>query len=205
MLSTCFTSFVSMYSFSQANFTFHFVENLRTYSETWLRMSEAFRTSGNVLTVSRLQVGELWETFLFSSFFVVWSRQYFYACRTTNISDFRFKRSWKRGRLTLDNEPIDWCWETSDMKILKTTVASLSPVSLQYHWTTGEIKWFWYLFVHYLCLPAKCETDEGNIDYKRKRVFLFLGFFHSTYLCVPRSPLLNPFPTLLPFIWNVWH
>lgn len=54
--------------FSQANFTFSFVENLRTYSETWLRMSEVFKTSGNVLTVSRLQVGEPWEIFLFSSF-----------------------------------------------------------------------------------------------------------------------------------------
>ncbi|KAM9227951.1 ATP-binding cassette sub-family A member 13 [Leptosomus discolor] len=39
----------------KANFTFGFVENLKTYSETWLRMSEAFKTSGNVLTVSRLQ------------------------------------------------------------------------------------------------------------------------------------------------------
>lgn len=57
-----------MYSFSQANFTFGFVENLKTYSETWLRMSEVFKTSGNVLTVSRLQVGELWEIFLFSNF-----------------------------------------------------------------------------------------------------------------------------------------
>ncbi|XP_014727841.1 PREDICTED: ATP-binding cassette sub-family A member 13 [Sturnus vulgaris] len=39
----------------RANFTFGFVENLKTYSETWLRMSEIFKTSGNVLTVSRLQ------------------------------------------------------------------------------------------------------------------------------------------------------
>ncbi|XP_009882105.1 PREDICTED: ATP-binding cassette sub-family A member 13 [Charadrius vociferus] len=39
----------------KANFTFAFVENLKTYSETWLRMSEVFKTSGNVLTVSRLQ------------------------------------------------------------------------------------------------------------------------------------------------------
>ncbi|XP_041267626.1 ATP-binding cassette sub-family A member 13 [Onychostruthus taczanowskii] len=39
----------------KANFTFGFVENLRSYSETWLRMSEVFKTSGNVLTVSRLQ------------------------------------------------------------------------------------------------------------------------------------------------------
>ncbi|XP_072707693.1 ATP-binding cassette sub-family A member 13 [Ciconia boyciana] len=39
----------------KANFTFGFVENLKTYSETWLRMSEVFKTSGNVLTVSRLQ------------------------------------------------------------------------------------------------------------------------------------------------------
>lgn len=57
-----------MCSFSQANFTFGFVENLKTYSETWLRMSEVFKTSGNVLRVSRLQVGELWEGFLFSSY-----------------------------------------------------------------------------------------------------------------------------------------
>lgn len=57
-----------MYSFSQANFTFGFVENLKTYSESWLRMSEVFKTSGNVLTVSRLQVGELWEGFLFSNY-----------------------------------------------------------------------------------------------------------------------------------------
>ncbi|NXE26198.1 ABCAD protein, partial [Ardeotis kori] len=42
----------------KANFTFAFVENLKTYSETWLRMSEVFKTSGNVLMVSRLQVGE---------------------------------------------------------------------------------------------------------------------------------------------------
>ncbi|KAM9024213.1 ATP-binding cassette sub-family A member 13 [Ara ararauna] len=39
----------------KANFTFSFVENLKTYSETWLRMSEVFKTSGNVLTVSHLQ------------------------------------------------------------------------------------------------------------------------------------------------------
>ncbi|XP_066182901.1 ATP-binding cassette sub-family A member 13 [Sylvia atricapilla] len=39
----------------KANFTFSFVENLKTYSETWLRMSEVFKTSGNVLRVSRLQ------------------------------------------------------------------------------------------------------------------------------------------------------
>ncbi|OPJ76455.1 hypothetical protein AV530_016136 [Patagioenas fasciata monilis] len=39
----------------KANLTFRFVENLKTYSETWLRMSEVFKTSGNVLTVSRLQ------------------------------------------------------------------------------------------------------------------------------------------------------
>jgi len=54
-----FTLFVSIYSFSQANFTFGFVENLNIYSETWLRISEVFKTSGNVLMVSRLQVGEL--------------------------------------------------------------------------------------------------------------------------------------------------
>ncbi|NXK74890.1 ABCAD protein, partial [Amazona guildingii] len=39
----------------KANFTFSFVENLKTHSETWLRMSEVFKTSGNVLTVSHLQ------------------------------------------------------------------------------------------------------------------------------------------------------
>ncbi|XP_014796249.1 PREDICTED: ATP-binding cassette sub-family A member 13 [Calidris pugnax] len=39
----------------KANFTFGFVENLKTYSETWLRMSEVFKTSGNVLKVSQLQ------------------------------------------------------------------------------------------------------------------------------------------------------
>ncbi|XP_074002317.1 ATP-binding cassette sub-family A member 13 [Numenius arquata] len=39
----------------KANFTFGFVENLKTYSETWLRMSEVFKTSGNVLAVSQLQ------------------------------------------------------------------------------------------------------------------------------------------------------
>ncbi|XP_030920787.1 ATP-binding cassette sub-family A member 13 [Geospiza fortis] len=39
----------------KANFTFGFVKNLKSYSETWLRMSEVFKTSGNVLTVSRLQ------------------------------------------------------------------------------------------------------------------------------------------------------
>nr|XP_054496659.1 ATP-binding cassette sub-family A member 13 [Agelaius phoeniceus] len=39
----------------KANFTFGFVENLKSYSETWLRMSEVFKTTGNVLTVSRLQ------------------------------------------------------------------------------------------------------------------------------------------------------
>ncbi|XP_077644282.1 ATP-binding cassette sub-family A member 13 [Lonchura striata] len=39
----------------KANFTFGLVENLKSYSETWLRMSEIFKTSGNVLTVSRLQ------------------------------------------------------------------------------------------------------------------------------------------------------
>ncbi|KAM6375906.1 ATP-binding cassette sub-family A member 13 [Alca torda] len=39
----------------KANFTFGFVENLKTYSETWLRLSEVFKTSGNVLMVSRLQ------------------------------------------------------------------------------------------------------------------------------------------------------
>lgn len=57
-----------MYFFSQANFTFGFVENLKSYSETWLRMSEVFKTSGNVLTVSRLQVGELWGILQFSNF-----------------------------------------------------------------------------------------------------------------------------------------
>ncbi|XP_030333996.1 ATP-binding cassette sub-family A member 13 isoform X5 [Strigops habroptila] len=39
----------------KANFTFSFVENLKTYSETWLRMSEAFKMSGNVLAISCLQ------------------------------------------------------------------------------------------------------------------------------------------------------
>ncbi|XP_074398394.1 ATP-binding cassette sub-family A member 13 [Zonotrichia albicollis] len=39
----------------KANFTFGFVESLKSYSETWLRMSEVFKSSGNVLTVSRLQ------------------------------------------------------------------------------------------------------------------------------------------------------
>uniref|UniRef100_A0A663MWU2 ATP binding cassette subfamily A member 13 n=1 Tax=Athene cunicularia TaxID=194338 RepID=A0A663MWU2_ATHCN len=52
----------------KANFTFGFVENLKTYSETWLRMSEVFKSSGNVLMVSRLQVGELWDGFLFSNY-----------------------------------------------------------------------------------------------------------------------------------------
>ncbi|OXB58425.1 hypothetical protein ASZ78_007100 [Callipepla squamata] len=39
----------------KANFTFGFVESLKTYSQTWLRMSEVFKNRGNVLTVSRLQ------------------------------------------------------------------------------------------------------------------------------------------------------
>ncbi|XP_074940431.1 ATP-binding cassette sub-family A member 13 [Phalacrocorax aristotelis] len=39
----------------KANFTFGFVESLRTYSETWLKMSDIFKSSGNILTVSRLQ------------------------------------------------------------------------------------------------------------------------------------------------------
>ncbi|XP_033375250.1 ATP-binding cassette sub-family A member 13 [Parus major] len=39
----------------KANFTFVFLEKLKSYSETWLRMSEVFKTSGNILTVSRLQ------------------------------------------------------------------------------------------------------------------------------------------------------
>ncbi|XP_048796564.1 ATP-binding cassette sub-family A member 13 [Lagopus muta] len=39
----------------KANFTFGFVENLKTYSQTWLRMSEVFKNRGNVLMVSRLQ------------------------------------------------------------------------------------------------------------------------------------------------------
>lgn len=56
--------FPFIFFFPQANFTFGFVENLKTYSEMWLRMSEIFKTSRNVLTVSRLQVGELWEIFL---------------------------------------------------------------------------------------------------------------------------------------------
>lgn len=65
---TVFISFVSIYSFFQANFTFGFVENLKTYSETWLRMSEVFKTSGNVLKISQLQVGEPWEGFLFCNY-----------------------------------------------------------------------------------------------------------------------------------------
>lgn len=44
--------FVSVNSFSQANFTFGFVENLKTYSEAWLRVPEVLKTSGNVFTVS---------------------------------------------------------------------------------------------------------------------------------------------------------
>lgn len=56
-------SLVFMSSFSQANFTFLFVENLKTYSQTWLRMSEGFKNRGNVLMVSRLQVGEMWYGF----------------------------------------------------------------------------------------------------------------------------------------------
>ncbi|KGL85400.1 ATP-binding cassette sub-family A member 13, partial [Tinamus guttatus] len=39
----------------KANFTFAFVESLRTYSQTWLRMSEVFKNSGKDLVVSRLQ------------------------------------------------------------------------------------------------------------------------------------------------------
>ncbi|POI34564.1 hypothetical protein CIB84_001684, partial [Bambusicola thoracicus] len=39
----------------KANFTFAFVENLKTYSQTWLRMSEVFKNRGNVLMVSQLQ------------------------------------------------------------------------------------------------------------------------------------------------------
>ncbi|KAM8810403.1 ATP-binding cassette sub-family A member 13 [Eudromia elegans] len=39
----------------KANFTFAFVESLKTYSQTWLRMSEAFKNSGKGLVVSRLQ------------------------------------------------------------------------------------------------------------------------------------------------------
>ncbi|XP_072184193.1 ATP-binding cassette sub-family A member 13 [Excalfactoria chinensis] len=39
----------------KANFTFGFVENLKTYSQTWLRMAEVFKNRGNVLMVSRLQ------------------------------------------------------------------------------------------------------------------------------------------------------
>nr|XP_047932357.1 ATP-binding cassette sub-family A member 13 [Anser cygnoides] len=39
----------------KANFTFGFVEHLKTYSQTWLRMSEVFKNRGNVLMVSRLQ------------------------------------------------------------------------------------------------------------------------------------------------------
>ncbi|NXC50112.1 ABCAD protein, partial [Penelope pileata] len=39
----------------KANFTFGFVENLKTYSQTWLRMSEVFKKRGNVLMASRLQ------------------------------------------------------------------------------------------------------------------------------------------------------
>lgn len=60
--------FVRCIFFSQANFTFGFVENLKTFSETWLRMSEVFKTSGNVLRVSRLQVGEHGRSFYFSHF-----------------------------------------------------------------------------------------------------------------------------------------
>uniref|UniRef100_A0A8B9CUN1 ATP binding cassette subfamily A member 13 n=1 Tax=Anser brachyrhynchus TaxID=132585 RepID=A0A8B9CUN1_9AVES len=40
----------------KANFTFGFVEHLKTYSQTWLRMSEVFKNRGNVLMVSRLIV-----------------------------------------------------------------------------------------------------------------------------------------------------
>ncbi|KFU85700.1 ATP-binding cassette sub-family A member 13, partial [Chaetura pelagica] len=47
----------------KANFTFAFVENLKTYSETWLRMSGVFKTSGSVLTVSQLQ-GALQSNFI---------------------------------------------------------------------------------------------------------------------------------------------
>lgn len=65
---TVFTLFISINSFFQANFTFGFVENLKTYSETWLRMSEVFKTSGNVLKMSQLQVSELWEGFLFCNY-----------------------------------------------------------------------------------------------------------------------------------------
>ncbi|XP_068789923.1 ATP-binding cassette sub-family A member 13 [Struthio camelus] len=39
----------------KANFTFAFVENLKTYSQMWLRMSEVFKNNGKGLMVSRLQ------------------------------------------------------------------------------------------------------------------------------------------------------
>ncbi|XP_032298475.1 ATP-binding cassette sub-family A member 13 [Coturnix japonica] len=39
----------------KANFTFGFVENLKTYSQAWLRMAEVFKNRGNVLMISRLQ------------------------------------------------------------------------------------------------------------------------------------------------------
>nr|XP_038031058.1 ATP-binding cassette sub-family A member 13 [Anas platyrhynchos] len=39
----------------KANSSFGFVEHLKTYSQTWLRMSEIFKNRGNVLMVSRLQ------------------------------------------------------------------------------------------------------------------------------------------------------
>ncbi|XP_062423921.1 ATP-binding cassette sub-family A member 13 [Rhea pennata] len=39
----------------KANFTFAFVENLKTYSQTWLRMSEVFKNGGKGLMISRLQ------------------------------------------------------------------------------------------------------------------------------------------------------
>ncbi|NXU47135.1 ABCAD protein, partial [Turnix velox] len=39
----------------KANFTFRSVESLKTYSETWLMMADVFKTTGNVVTASRLQ------------------------------------------------------------------------------------------------------------------------------------------------------
>lgn len=121
-----FFCFHVFFFFSQANFTFGFVENLKTYSETWLRMSEVFKTSGNVLRVSQLQVGEPCEIFLFSNFLLFDLDSISVCAKPPLYLTLDLKRAEKEVKLALAYEPTDLCWETSDMKILKSIVASVS-------------------------------------------------------------------------------
>lgn len=149
--------------FFQANFTFSFVENLKTYSETWLRMSEVFKTSGNILTVSHLQVGELGWLPIFW-LLSMWCRQIFYACKIAPLIGFRFKNCWKGGSLVLGLSLQCGTEQILRWKLLKLIL----PHYDQYYRATGEKNQigthtsFIHLFMELVCLSLAFSKSVCN-------------------------------------------